>query len=1000
MADVVAGTVIGRRYRLERELGSGGMGSVWAARDLDGGVDRAVKLMKDQPDDVQGRRRFLREGRAASAVRHPNVVEIVEVIDGDGEPPAIVMELLVGESLRARLDREPVPTLAELADWLACVTSAIGTAHALGVVHRDLKPENIFLAGDAVKVLDFGVAKLTALDGKAMRSTGLTTDAVVGTPAYMAPEQVFAERDIDHRADIWALGIVLYECLSGECPTRGDNIGQVLKHVVSRPFAPLDQLAPELPADLVGVVSAMLARDRDERPGLHDVQAVLERYAGRTALPFKPPIAIAPGIGPTVPLGPRPRARAIGVAPTIHATGSKRRFVIATMIVIALVLGGVATWWRFGRSQSAAPSPLASPTAQLACPILHASGVAEPAGWLGGAAAAIACERARILLGGRSERVIAPAALLDLARSPVDAFPRDPFGQLGARERSLAAAQQRAQAYLDGDVRWADQRFLVTLVLRATDGNVIASSSGDGRALYEAVRAATTGLVRDDAIPRAPVLEPGAAAWARTGEVDAALASLDLTFAFAHNAGQLPDECQRFERSAAQLRDLDAEGRYLCAYTLGRPTPDIRLDASDRDDVGAATRIRIAHSLLQTEHAGDASFIHAMRTREATPRGRSLLAVTESCLIGSTDPATARELAIVAVQADPSNPDGGWCNPWEQLTTLERDTPSAVASVSAMQAWLPWNSYAWLETGYEADSPAALAMLRRAYLLSPFDTQIAGTLAGSLLASGDRAAARGVALALEAGGLPVHEVGSNLLLVRIETSEAHFGAALARARRGAELASGDAGWLRTQRFEIAWRAFELGVLLGRGREVADWMVARFVDPEPSPLDSNFAVVPMRIPAICVHASAPERCFARFRALRPQLPGAITADTDAFLLGAERYAAHDYAGAAAAWRPLLAGNLVLASALPDAMVDTFERAHDPDLAERIDRDDMLRANELSGATLGHVRAARRALTRGDRTRARELAQQVIHAWQFADEAPPALAEMRQLVDQLR
>jgi hypothetical protein len=157
---------------------------------------------------------------------------------------------------------------------------------------------------------------------------------------------------------------------------------------------------------------------------------------------------------------------------------------------------------------------------------------------------------------------------------------------------------------------------------------------------------------------------------------------------------------------------------------------------------------------------------------------------------------------------------------------------------------------------------------------------------------------------------------------------------------------------------------------------------------------------MRIPAICVRSSKPGHCFARFRALRSKLPGAITGDTDAFLLGAERYVAHDYTGAAAAWRPLLAGNLVLASALADAMVDTFERARELDLAEKIDRNEMLGANELDGATLGHVRAARRARVRGDSTHARELAEQVIHAWQFADQAPPALAEMHRLVDQLR
>src|SRR5207237_6728118 len=111
---------------------------------------------------------------------------------------------------------------------------------ARGIVPRDHKPENIFLARGSsgervVKVLDFGIAKLIALDGEAMQSSGLATSAVLGTPAYMSPEQVFGETDLDHRADIWALGIVLYQCLSGVLPTQGDNIGQVLRNVVAKP---------------------------------------------------------------------------------------------------------------------------------------------------------------------------------------------------------------------------------------------------------------------------------------------------------------------------------------------------------------------------------------------------------------------------------------------------------------------------------------------------------------------------------------------------------------------------------------------------------------------------------------------------------------------------------------------------------------------------------------------------------------------------------------------
>src|SRR5262249_10933017 len=156
-------------------------------------------------------------------------------------------------------------------------------------------------------------------------------------------------------------------------------------------------------------------------------------------------------------------------------------------------------------------------------------------------------------------------------------------------------------------------------------------------------------------------------------------------------------------------------------------------------------------------------------------------------------------------------------------------------------------------------------LLRRAYLLSPLDTHIADTLANGLLASGDRWAAQSVATDLRRGGLRIHEVEIDLINVRVETSQAHFGAALARARELGKISSEDDGWSRMQRFEISWHAFEVAILLGRAREVADLLIERFLAPDPPPLDPHSPFLPIRAPAICVRSSAPGRCFARLRA---------------------------------------------------------------------------------------------------------------------------------------
>jgi serine/threonine protein kinase len=228
------------------------------------------------------------------------VVEILDVFDFEERAPVLVMELLEGETLGTKLGRDGRLSVEETAALLLPVCSAVGTAHALGIVHRDIKPENIFLAryGEEtrVKVLDFGIAKLTAehyLEGG--RSALITdTGSMLGTPCYMAPEQATGETSADHRADIWSIGVILYECLSGTRPIEGENLAQVVSRLVSAGIIPLERLAPELPHDVAALVMQMLARERARRPqSLDEISKVLVHHTM-----VRPPNFGPPSVGP------------------------------------------------------------------------------------------------------------------------------------------------------------------------------------------------------------------------------------------------------------------------------------------------------------------------------------------------------------------------------------------------------------------------------------------------------------------------------------------------------------------------------------------------------------------------------------------------------------------------------------------------------------------------------------------------------------------------------
>ena len=350
--ELSTGRVILGRFRLERELGHGGMGTVWAATHTLTGKSLALKFLKaSSAGDETARRRFFREARSACAVRHPHVVSVHDVIELDDGAPVMVMDLLEGESLRARLDREKTVPLDLLRPIVIQVLSALEALHAQGIVHRDLKPDNIFLcgaAGGGVKLLDFGIAKHVALDEAsadgATETGALTgTGAMLGTPFYMAPEQAFGEKDIDTRVDLWAMGIVLYECLAGVRPTQGGNLGQILKMITFAPLPSIALRAPELPEPIVWIIDRCLSRDKADRPrDVTEVRAAFEREV---------PVAVR------------------------EARGARLAMAVAGVVALTVA---TSTWFFWGGKPETARSPTVASVMATTTPIPSVTASAVP----------------------------------------------------------------------------------------------------------------------------------------------------------------------------------------------------------------------------------------------------------------------------------------------------------------------------------------------------------------------------------------------------------------------------------------------------------------------------------------------------------------------------------------------------------------------------------------------------------------------------------------------
>ena len=281
------GETVAGRFVLERSLGEGAAGIVFAARDLTDGAPRALKLLRTA--SAEHVRRMRREAAVLRSIRHPSIVFAHEIVETERRGPALVMELLVGESLEARLAGGRTLDLAELAPIACGILAALVAAHARGVVHRDLKPANVFLvrgpaapaapAAPRVRVLDFGMAKLDL----AWRSEGLTpaitrSGTVMGTPLYMAPEQVFCEHDIDGRADLYSLGVILYRALAGRLPVEAHTFAALMKVLSTGTVRPLPP-SPALPHAVRALVERLLSIRPELRPTSDEVMAALAPHA-------------------------------------------------------------------------------------------------------------------------------------------------------------------------------------------------------------------------------------------------------------------------------------------------------------------------------------------------------------------------------------------------------------------------------------------------------------------------------------------------------------------------------------------------------------------------------------------------------------------------------------------------------------------------------------------------------------------------------------------------
>ncbi len=410
---IQAGVLVGGKYLIDRQLGAGGMGAVYLAENTDIGRKVAIKVLHadfaSNPDLI---RRFRQEARAAAAIGHPGIVDVLDMGTTADGSAFIVMERLDGETLGARIEH-----LGRLAVKAAClvvadVLEALAAAHDKQIIHRDLKPDNVFLVERPVaitKILDFGISKLQGAEDVSLTRTG----AVMGTPLYMSPEQARGAKDIGSPTDLYSVGAILYHVLVGTPPFSGETYNEVLAKLLMEPHRPLAEVRPGMPAALAQLVDAMLDKDANRRPGARDAAASLRRIAStqdergaldstmaagpdtavqKVALAAATPVplgGLAPVPGTEVPAGAAvaagtvvpglPAASASAASGTTPAgTTSRKGLVLALGAAAVVIAAGVAVVATRGADPGAPTSAAAGTSADAATEIVRTAPVPAP----------------------------------------------------------------------------------------------------------------------------------------------------------------------------------------------------------------------------------------------------------------------------------------------------------------------------------------------------------------------------------------------------------------------------------------------------------------------------------------------------------------------------------------------------------------------------------------------------------------------------------------------
>ena len=434
-------------YRILSRIGSGGMGTVYRAHDTR--LDRAVALKflsRDALAPPDGEERLVVEARAAAALEHPNVCVIHDIGETDDGRPFIAMAFYEGETLKERVKRGPLP-VDEAATIAVQIARGLAAAHARGIIHRDVKPGNVMISADGmVKVLDFGLAKV---DDVTVSRPGMTP----GTVAYMSPEQVRGD-PINRRTDLWSLGVVLYEMLTGTRPFRGGGEQAVLQAILHEDAAPLSTRRPETPERLSQIVTRLLRKDRDER------------YASASELLADLSRAV------------RSEARAPRLTPP-----TKRQPALLIGSVLGLVALAAAALWLVGRGEESVPTITAAPAAVRRVLVADFASVASDSLLSDAASQAIRVDLAR----SPGLRVAGAASVTEALQR----MRRDPTTRLTSALAREVALREGIPAVIQGDVRRVGTGYVVSAaIVEASTGEVVGGwreAARDSTALIDAI---------------------------------------------------------------------------------------------------------------------------------------------------------------------------------------------------------------------------------------------------------------------------------------------------------------------------------------------------------------------------------------------------------------------------------------------------------------------------------------------------------------------------------